>query len=245
MYYFGFIQINDGSSINGRSKGRVVLVVIKDRYVDREFIMGAIIFICIVVITLSVMSIRFLDVKVSNIEFADRGLYTVTTDNGPINVSQNDILRIERTYTKVAITGTPVEQDRIYTSHGFIYISSLDPFYKTGLQLINSVDFDGKPVWIRTSKNHATESEESWDQLLKTNLRTVQPFSYAIGTPFKIASFIFTALSLQYIALGIGGMALVILIFPLKWRAPIPTQPYVQEDQEYNASSKGIGAVAK
>ena len=204
--------------------------------------MGAIIFICIVVITLSVVSIRLLDVKVTNIEFVNQGLYNVMTDNGPTNVSKDDILRIERTYTKVAITGTPVEQDRIYTSKGFIYISSLDPFYKTGLQLINSVDFVGKPVWIRSNKNQTTESEESWNQLLKENLRTVQPFSYAIGTPSKRASLVFTALSLQYLALAIGGMALVILIFPFRWRAPTP---YGQEEQEFNSAGKIVGAVAK
>lgn len=220
-------------------------LVIRERQVDRESIMGAIIFICMAVITLSIVSIRFLDVKVSNIELVDRGLYTIITDNGPTYVSLDDILRIERTYTQVAITGTPVEQDRIYTSKGFIYISSSDPFYKTGLQLINSVDFDGKPVWIRSNKSQATESEESWTQLLKNNLRTVQPFSYAIGTPSKIASLVFTALSLQYFALAIGGMALVILIFPFRWGTTMPSQTYEQEDLEYNSSGEIIGAVAK
>jgi len=217
-------------------------MVIRGRQVDRECIMGAIIFICIVVITLSVLSIRFLDVKVTNIEFVDRGLYTIITDNGPTNISQDDILRIERTYTQVAITGTPVEQDRIYTSKGFIYISSLDPFYKTGLQLINSVDFEGNPVWIRSSKSQAMESEQSWNLLLKDNLRTVQPFSYAIGTPSRIATLVFSALSLQYLALTIGGMALLILILPFRWGTP---KTYELDDPECNSSGEIIGAVAK
>lgn len=217
-------------------------MVIRGRHVDRECIMGAIIFICIVVITLSVLSIRFLDVKVTNIEFVDRGLYTVITDNGPTNISQDDILRIERTYTQVAITGTPVEQDRIYTSKGFIYISSLDPFYKTGLQLINSVDFEGNPVWIRSNKSQAMESEQSWNLLLKDNLRTVQPFSYAIGTPSRIATLVFSALSLQYLALTIGGMALLILILPFRWGTP---KTYELDDPECNSSGAIIGAVAK
>jgi len=191
------------------------------------------------------VSIRFLDVNVFNIELVDRGLYTVITDNGPINVSQDDILRIEQTYTKAAITGTPVELDRIYTIKGFIYISSLDPFYKTGHQLINSVDFEGKPVWIRSNKSEATESEQSWNQLLNTNLRTVQPFSYAMGTPSKLASLVFSVLSLQYLALALGGMALVVLIFPMRLVTPMPAQPFMQEDQEDSSSEEVIEAVAK
>ena len=220
-------------------------MVIRERQVDREYITGVIIFICIFAIILSVVSIRFLDVKVSNIELVDRGLYTVITDNGPINVSQDDILRIERTYSKVAITGSPVELDRIYTIKGFIYISSLDPFYKTGHQLINSVDFEGKPVWIRSNKSQATEFQQSWNQLLNTNLRTVQPFSYAIGTPSKLASLVFSVLSLQYLALAIGGTALVILIFPLRLVTPMSAQPFMKEDQEFSSSEEVIGAVAK
>ncbi len=220
-------------------------MAIKERQIDRECITGAIILICIVTVILSVVSIRFMDVKVSNIELVDRGLYTVITDNGPINVSQDDILRIERTYTKAAITGTPVELDRIYTTKGFIYISSLDPFYKTGHQLINSVDFEGKPVWVLSNKNQATESEQNLNQLLSDNLRTVQPFSYAIGTPAKIAALVSAVLSLQYLALSIGGMALVILIFPMKLVAPIPAQPFKQEDLEYSSSEEVVGVVAK
>jgi hypothetical protein len=220
-------------------------LVIKGKQIDREFITGAIILISILVIILSVVSIRFLDVNVSNIELVDRGLYTVITDNGPINVSQDDILRIERTYTKAAITGTPVELDRIYTTKGFIYISSLDPFYKIGHQLINSVDYEGKPIWIRSNKSEATESVQSWNLLLNTNLRTVQPFSYAMGTPTNLVALVFAILSLQYLALAIGGIALAILIFPLRMAIPTPAQPFMQEDQEYSSSEEAIGAVAK
>ena len=220
-------------------------MVIRERKVDRERITGTIILICIFVIILSVASVRFLDVNVSNIELVDRGLYTVITDNGPINVSPGDILRIERTYTKVAITGAPVELDRIYTIKGFIYISSLDPFYKTGHQLINAVDFLGKPVWIRSDKSETTESVQSWNKLLNTNLRTVQPFSYAIGTPSKLVSLVFSILNLQYLALAIGGIALMILIFPMRLEPPMLAQPFIQEDQEYSSSEEGIGAVAK
>ena len=220
-------------------------MVFRDRQVDRESISGTIILFCIVVIILSVMSIRFLDVKVSNIELVDRGLYTIITDKGPVNISPDDILRIERTYTKAPITGTPVELVRISTVKGFISISSLDEFYKTAQQLINSVDFGDKAVWINNHKSEANLSEQSWNQLLNTNLKTVQPFGYAIGTPSQLASLVFSILSLQYLALAIGGVALVIFIFPLRLVAPIPAQPFKQEDQEYNSSDEIIGAVAK
>ncbi|HZK52681.1 MAG TPA: hypothetical protein VFC84_00540 [Desulfosporosinus sp.] len=220
-------------------------MVIRERQVDRESIMGAIICICIVIIALSVASIRFFDVKVTNIKLVDAGLYTVITKNGPTNIRQDDILRIERTFTKGAITGTPVEQDRIYTTKGFIFISSLDSFYKTGVQLINSVDFDGNLVWIKSDKNAATESVENWNQLLKDNLRSVQPFSYAIGTPSKTVTLVFSALALQYSALSIGGMALVILIFPIRWKKSSHPQTYGQGDHEYNASGETSEAVAK
>ncbi|HZK84288.1 MAG TPA: hypothetical protein VFC58_06325 [Desulfosporosinus sp.] len=223
----------------------VWFVVIREKQIDRECVTGAIILICIFIVMLSVVSIRLLDVKVSNIELVDRGLYTVITENGPINVSEEDILRIERTYTKAAITGTPVELDRIYTTKGFIYISSLDPFYKTGRQLINSVDSEGTPVWIRSSKSEATESEQSWKQLINTNLSTVQLFNYAIGTSTKLASLVISVLSLQYLALAIGGMALVILIFPLRMVTQIPVQPFMQEEYEYTSPEEEIGAVSK
>jgi len=220
-------------------------VVIKERKLDRERISGAIVLISIAVILLSIVSIRFLDVKVSNIELVDRGLYTVITDKGPVNVSLDDILRIERSYTKAAITGTPVELDRVYTTKGFIYFSSLDPFYETGRQFINSVDFVGEPIWILSNKTGGTGAEQGLNKLRSDNLRTVQPFNYAIGTPSKLAAVVSTVLSLQYLALAIGGIALVILIFPIRLVTPMPAQPFMQEDLEYSSSEEGIGAVAK
>lgn len=220
-------------------------MVIRERQVDREIITGAIIFICIFVIILSIVSIRFLDVKVSNIELVDRGLYTVITDNGPINVRQDDVLRIERTFPKAAITGAVIEQDRIYTTKGFIFITDLDPFYKTGRKLIDSLDFEGKPVWIKSNKSQATESLQSWNQELDANLKAVQPYSYAIGTPDKLTPIVFAVLALQYFALAIGGMALVILIFPFRLVAQRPVQALRQEDQEHSSPEEVMGVVVK
>lgn len=212
---------------------------------DRECISGAVILICIFVIILSVLSIRLLDVKVINIELVDRGLYTVITSKGPINVSQDDILRIERTYSKVALTGKIVEQDKIYTTKGFIHVSELDSFYNTGLHLINSVNFEGKEIWFKSDKNEATGSAQSRNQLMQSNLKTIQPFCYAIGTPPNLVSLVFFVLFLQYLAIGVCGIALVIFIFPLRYVSPISAQPFVQEDQEYSPSEEAINIIAK
>jgi hypothetical protein len=220
-------------------------VVIKRKLIDRERLAGAIIFISLFVILLSMVGIQLLDVKVSNIELVDRGLYTIITDNGPTNISPNDILRIERTHTEAAITGIPVEKDKIFTTKGFIYFSSLDPFYKTGHQLINSVDFVGNPVWIRENNSETTGAEQTQNQLQNANLKAIQPFSYAIGTPSKLTYRVFSVLLIQYLALAIGGIAIFILIFPLRLEMPTPARPFVQQDSEYCPSEEHIGAVAK
>ncbi|MDR3601176.1 MAG: hypothetical protein P4L49_11965 [Desulfosporosinus sp.] len=220
-------------------------MIFKKIQIDRERIAGVVIFISLFVILLSVLGIRLLDVKVSNVELIDRGLYTVVTDHGSVNVSRDDILRIERTYTNAAITGAPVELDRIYTTKGFIYISSLDPFYKTGLQLINSFDFEGKLVWIPSTNNQATEVVKTASQLMNDNLKLVQPFSYAIGTPSKLSTLVFSVLFLQYLALAIGGMALVVLVFPLRMETPMSARPFMQEDSEYCSTEEALGVVAK
>jgi len=220
-------------------------VIRKEIQVDRERIAGVIIFISLFVILLTMIGIRILDVKVSNIEVVDSGLYAVITDNGPINVSRDDILRIERTYTKAAITGASIEQDRIYTTKGFIYFSSLDPFCNTGLQLINSFDFGGKLVWIPPNNQVTTASTETPTQLMNDNLLVIQPFSYAIGTPSNLSSVVFAVMNLQYLALAIGGMALMILIFPLRLASPLPIRPFIQEEPEFNSTEETLGAVAK
>ena len=218
----------------------------KEIQVDRERIAGVIIFISLFVILLTMIGIRILDVKLSNIELVDNGLYSVITDYGPVNVSRGDVLRIERTYTKAAITGASVEQDRIYTTKGFIYFSSLDPFCNTGLQLINSFDFGGKLVWIPPNNYQVTTASlETPTQLMNDNLRIIQPFSYAIGTPSSLTSLVFAVISLQYLALAIVGMALMILIFPLRLVTPLPVLPFIQEEPEFSSNEETLGAVAK
>lgn len=230
-------------SKHSKSKGRV-RVLLKRGQIDRERIAGGIVCISLIFILISMAGIRFFDVKVTNIELIDRGLYSIITDNGPVNIGKDDILRIERTYTKAAITGTPVELDKIYTTKGFIYISSLDSFYKTGNQLINSVDFEGKPVWIH-SYNSSTGSNDTLAQQHKANIKLVQPFSYAIGTSSKLTSVVFSILSFQYFSLAIGGLALMILIFPLRLEPSLSAQSHILKDLEYSSDEEQIDAVAK
>ena len=215
--------------------------------IDRERITGAIIVISLFIILKSMIIMGLLDVKVSNIELVDRGLYTIITDTGPINVGEEDILRIERTYTKAAITGTSVELDKIYTTKGFIYISSLDPFYKAGNQLMNSVDFERMPIWIYSQN---VGSDITLSQRQSANLKLVKSFNYAIGTSNNRVNVTSIILSLQYIALSIGGIALIILIFPLRLVTEVPDQSFIQHDIEFcsdenQLDTAQIDAIAK
>lgn len=202
----------------------------------REQISGMLIITCLGILLTTVMIIHFLDVKVVNIDQVDKGLYTIVTDQGPVNITPAEILRIERTYAKTALTGQPVELDRIYTDKGFIYVSSLDSFASLAQEMINKVDFTGQDVWER--------SQTSW--------KTVQPYAYAIGTPEKRIPWLFLLLTVQYWAMSVGGIALAVLIFPLRWndKAQDTGQVSTQPEQEYRSSSsskeeKQLGAIAK
>lgn len=219
-------------------------MIIKQQ-MDRERIAGTVIFISLFIILLSMISIRILDVKVTNIDFVDNNLYTVITDNGPVNIDSSDILRIERTYAKAAITGAPVEMDRIFTTKGFIYFSSLDSFYNIGHQLINSVDFVGKTVWINLKTSDATQTDWTQNQLQNANLRLIQPYNYAIGTPSNLISVVSFVIFLQYMALAVGGTALFVLIFPLRLGTSSSAHSFVQQDSEIRNDEEKYGVVAK
>ncbi|AFM41869.1 hypothetical protein Desaci_2959 [Desulfosporosinus acidiphilus SJ4] len=217
----------------------------KERQFDRERIAGAVIILSILVIFLSMVGIKLLDVKVSNIELVDGDLYTVVTGNGPVNFSKNDILRIEYTDTKAGLTGTPIELDKIYTTKGFIYFSSIDPFYKIGQQIIQSVEDKNnlKPVWILPDKSPISGS--TTNELQNANLKLIQPFSYAIGTPGKFIPIVFALLSIQYLAFAFGGIALFVLVFPLRIDSVKYNPAASQQDPEFCANEDHIGAVAK
>lgn len=219
-------------------------MVIKQR-MDRERIAGVVIFTSLFIILLSMIGINILNVRVQNIELVDNNLYTIVTENGPVNVDNNDILRIERTYAKAAITGAPVEMDRIFTTKGFIYFSSLDPFYKIGAQLMDSVDSFGKSVWINLKTKGTTQTNWTQNQLQNANIRLIQPYNYAIGTPSNLIPLVSSVIFLQYLALAVGGTALFILIFPLRLGTPAPAHSFLQQDSEIRHEDEKYGVVAK
>ncbi|CAA7601863.1 Hypothetical protein DEACI_2533 [Acididesulfobacillus acetoxydans] len=206
---------------------------VKKRLV-REQIAADVIIFCLGTLLVSVLAIRFLDVKIVNIKEADRNLYTIVTERGSINVVPAEILRIEQTFTKTALTGHPVELDKIYTDKGFIYVSSQDSFAPLGRKLINRVDFEGLPVWQRPD----------------TSLQSVQPYAYAIGTPAGQIPWVFFFLTLQYWSMSVGGIALAVLIFPLRWEGsePASARGPAQAEPEFLAPAqeeKKVGAIAK
>lgn len=219
-------------------------MVIKQQ-MDRERIAGTVIFISLVIILFTIVSIRILDVNVTNIELVDNNLYTIVTDHGPVNVDSNNILRIERTYPKAAITGASVEIDRIFTTKGFIYFTSLDPFYKVGQQLIKSVGYVGTSVWINLKNSDTNQTDWTQTQLQNANLRLIQPYNYAIGTPAKLISVVSFVIFLQYFALAVGGTALLVLIFPLRLGKQAPVQSCFQQDSEIRHEEEKYGVVAK
>lgn len=198
--------------------------------VGREKISANIILICLLILVFTMIGIRFLDVKITNMELVDRGLYTIVTTKGPVNIAPANIIRIERIYSKAAITGTPVEIDKIYTDKGFIYISSLDSFAKIGLDLVNSVDFYGLDTWSRSN----------------STLDTVQPYAYAIGTPRSYVPIIFLLMFIQYLSLSIGGITLFVLISPIRWRdRHYKAISNVQQETEFRKPEEQLGAIAK
>lgn len=201
--------------------------------VGREQITGTIIFVSLFILLLTMIGIHLLDVKVTNVEMVDKGLYTVVTDKGTVNIAPEDILRIERTYTKAAFTGAPVELDKIYTTKGFIYLTSLDSFSKIGHQLMNSVDYYGLPTW----EVHGTDAN--------TNLKIIQRYNYAMGTPINEIPLVSFLLTLQYLALSIGGLALAVLIFPARWEDREIIQTPITQECDYLSSDEQIGAIAK
>ncbi|AET68761.1 hypothetical protein Desor_3258 [Desulfosporosinus orientis DSM 765] len=210
--------------------------------IDRELISGVIIFISLFSILLSMAGIKLFDVKVTNIELIDRGLYSVITDNGPVNIAKDDIMRIEKTYTKTALTGSPVEFDKIYTTKGFIYISSTDPYYSIAKQLMNSVDFENK---TDSKQDHKNKGFEVFDQSVNGSLKLVKPFSYAIGLSAKEAGIVSSILSIQYVMLALGGFALMVLIFPLRLETSFHNRSMPVAEPEYYSDDEQFDAVAK
>jgi hypothetical protein len=159
----------------------------QENKLNREHLTSMVIFFCIGVTILSSIGINLLDVKVQNMEYIDRGLYSVITEKGNVNIHAEDIMRIERTYTKDAFSGEVIELDKIYTDKGFIYLSSQAHYADIGRKMMNSVDYYGLPLWER--------EDIEWDNLKK--------YSYSIGTPVHHVPILFFFISLQYAALSV------------------------------------------
>jgi ABC-type glycerol-3-phosphate transport system permease component len=172
-----------------------------------------------------------LDVNIINIELVDQGLYNIVTSKGSVTITPSNIIRIERTYTKTAITGVPVELDKIFTDKGFIYFSSLDSYAETGRAIANSVDNYTLKTWSRPN----------------TTLHTVQPYAYAIGTPKSNVTVIFLLVFAQYLSLTIGGITLFILISPIGWRNNYyqTINTTVAQESDFRTTEEQLGAVAK
>ncbi|EHL07178.1 hypothetical protein [Desulfitobacterium hafniense] len=194
--------------------------MVQDNKLGRERLSSLIIIFCLFLTVLTSIGVNYLDVKVLNIELIDRELYTVITEKGNVNIHPDDVLRIERTYTKEAFTGESVELDKIYTDKGFVYLSSQAPYAELGQKLMNTVDYYGFPLWERSGVD--------WNSLTK--------YSYAVGTPAQQVPLLFFLLSLQYAALTIGGIALIVLVFPLRlgeeeWES---SSAFAQGEEESN-----------
>lgn len=167
---------------------------------SREYITGRIILFCVGVLLITIIGIRILNVSVSNIEYIDRGLFTIITSKGTFNVTPDDVVRIERSYSQAAFTGKQVELNTIYTKEGFIYFSSLDPFYLVGEQLIRSVHQENLTTWEHPLLDYSAISH----------------YTYALGMPIPLIPLFFVLRSLQYFSLIIAGIALLILVFPIR-----------------------------
>ncbi len=194
--------------------------MVQDNKLGRERLSSLIIIFCLFLTVLTSIGVNYLDVKVLNIELIDRELYTVITEKGNVNIHPDDVLRIERTYTKEAFTGESVELDKIYTDKGFVYLSSQAPYAELGQKLMNTVDYYGFSLWERSGVD--------WNSLTK--------YSYAVGTPAQQVPLLFFLLSLQYAALTIGGIALIVLVFPLRlgeeeWES---SSAFAQGEEESN-----------
>ncbi|AGA69355.1 hypothetical protein Desdi_1906 [Desulfitobacterium dichloroeliminans LMG P-21439] len=167
---------------------------------SREKLSSLVILFCLIFTMVTSIGVNLLDVKVLNIELIDRELFSVITEKGNVNIHSDDILRIERSFSKESLTGKTLEQDKIYTNKGFIYLSSQAPYAMAGQKIINSVDYYGLLKWERTG----------------VDLESINKLGYSIGTPPNHVPILFSLISLQYAALSIGGMALIILVFPFR-----------------------------
>ncbi|NMA69762.1 MAG: hypothetical protein GX958_10120 [Desulfitobacterium sp.] len=166
----------------------------------REKLSTLVIILSLIITLITSLGVTFLDVKINNIELIDGELYTIITDKGNVNIVPGDILRIERSNTKRTLTSEAQELGKIFTNKGFIYLSSKDKYAPIGNELMKSVDNLGLPLWERSGVD--------W--------KTIKKLRYSIGIPEQYTNLVVFLLDLRNIALTIGCIALLVLIFPLR-----------------------------
>lgn len=166
---------------------------------NREKVAGLTVLACISIIILTVVGLALLDVKIYNIEVVDRDLYVIVTDNGNVNISPDDILRFERSYSHTSGVKNQIEINKIYTNVGFIYLSSIDAFFSKGQQMSSIINMNHSLAWTRPNTTKT---------LLKSK-------SYAIGTPASWIPVVQSLVTIQNSALLICNISLLVLIFPI------------------------------
>jgi len=174
-------------------------VIVLQFKLEKEKLAGNVILGCLVLLVITAALNYLLQVKVINIEYVDRNLYTVITTKGAINLLPDDILRIESSVHKTALFRKANELNRIYTNKGFLVISTFDNYSVTGRKLINEIGPLSTPVWER----------EDTDPVRITSYR------YAIGTPPQLIPLMKFLAEFQRIILIIGGLTLFLLVCPL------------------------------
>lgn len=197
---------------------------------EREQICGLIIVIGMTLLFLSVLGIRFFNVSVINIEHNHKGLYDIITEKEIHTISSTDVLRIERTYTKTALSGKKVELYKIFTKKGFIYLSSLDSFARTGRQLIETFELNEKNIWFLPGSS------------LQENQSLIKNYDYAIGTPKSHIPILKFMRMFQNFILIFMAFTLLILIIPVKQNTSGDMLNKHAQEREYEKKQQSIVA---
>lgn len=169
---------------------------------NRELAAGGLIVVCLAVTLLSSVVVSMLTVKVTSVTATEDFHYVVKVNNLEFDLVPGDVLRIERTPAKKALTGQEIEILKVFTTKGFIYATPDDSFYDGTRKLAGAADWESRLTWMK--------------QPSETTLKEVRKKSYSIGTPTDNQVVLFVFLGMQNLALLIAGFTLVFLIFPLR-----------------------------
>jgi hypothetical protein len=172
---------------------------------NKEILTAIMILLCALIVLICSGTLHFLNVKVTSIAAREDFHYIVKVQEKTFDLVPGDVLRIERTPAKKAITGEEIEILKIYTTHGFIYARPENSYYEGARKLANSADWESLPIF---TKNKGFADEVKLDQ--------IRGVSYAIGTPVKYQAILFAVLGLQNLTMFTAGAGILLLIFPLR-----------------------------